>query len=394
MHDLVLLVILLIALACGWWLGKKQGRIYPYQGERLLNGYFDGLDSLLKVQTSEAIEKLVDVSQRQENLVEINLALGRLFRAKGELDKATQTHQMLLARTDLEKDKLQLVQYELAVDYVAAGLLDRAERLLEELAQEQGNMRSKSLELLMQVYQREREWDKAITAAQALMSRKAPQIKPVLAHYHCELALLASNEEDYRHARRLLKKALHYDPDSVRASLLKARIDAKTDHLRDAVKAYRKIREQDADFMAEVLPELMECYQKLGKEKEFVDYLLESLREENREALHVAAAKLLKQSDASIQEMLSLTQKRLQQEPSLRGLSNLLEMRLQSARRGESAGMTEALEEIQKVIDRLLLPKPLYRCSECGFAGKKLVWLCPSCQQWGTIRPINGAEDD
>ena len=392
MPDLLLLTALLVAVGCGWWLGSQQGKRKARSGLALSKGYLGGLDIFIKEQSDESIEKFLNALDPQGNTADIHLALGRLFRTRGEVDKATHLHQGLLARSDLPRDKLLLIQFELANDYMVAGLLDRAERLLEELSRESGEVKWRSTELLMQVYQREKEWDKAIGAALVLLPRKAAEIRPVLAHYSCEKALEALAENEINLARRALKRALSYDQNSVRASLLKGRIETDAGNFKEAIKALRRVKDQDISYLPEAIPQLSHCYKQLGKQDVFMSYLTDCIAQNPSITLVITAVDILQGIAGQKQEANRLIKEQLKSRPSLRGLLRLIDMQIEaSAKVGQS---NEDLSELRSVTAQLIETKPVHRCTVCGYSSRSLVWLCPGCQQWGKIKHIYGQEGE
>lgn len=393
MHDLLLLTALLAAVGSGWWLGSKQSQWRARKGVTDSKNYFGGLDFLIKEQSDESIEKFLNTLELHGNTVDIHLAFGRLFRTRGEIDKATRLHQELLACSDLPRDKLLLIQFELASDYMVAGLLDRAERLLEELSRESGEIKWRSTEMLMQVYQHEKEWDKAIDAAQVLLPRKAAEIRPILAHYSCEKALEALAADEINSARRELKRALNYDPNCVRASLLKGRMESEEGHFKEAVKALLRVKAQDASYLPEAVPLLSYCYKRLGKEKEFIFYIEDCLQHNPSLNLAVAAIELLQGDDGQKVSVGKLVKDQLKNHPSLRGLLCLINLQVEVAKSKGNQG-DEGLLELQSLTAQLVESKPMHRCSSCGYSGRRLVWLCPGCQQWGKIKPIYGLEGE
>ena len=130
---------------------------------------------------------LIGALETHEETVEIQLALGNLFRRRGELERATQLHQNLIARSGLEPEQRLLALYELGQDYYKAGLFDRAESLLHEVA-ETDEYSEPAYRLLLQLYEQEKEWDNAIDAAKRLSSSSGEDLTGLLAQYNCDLA--------------------------------------------------------------------------------------------------------------------------------------------------------------------------------------------------------------
>jgi lipopolysaccharide biosynthesis regulator YciM len=91
----------------------------------------------------------------------------------------------------------------------------------------------------------------------------------------------------------------------------------------------------------------------------------------------------LRDSHAAADEFIS---EQMRTRPTLRGLLALL-----STHR-EPAAADQAM--LQSLLQKLVLSKPAYQCHRCGFSGRQIHWLCPSCKQWNTVLPIGGAEGD
>lgn len=385
MHDLLLLAAFVLATGVGWWLGRRDANKSPVQSPALAEEYFKGLSFLLDEQPDEAIDHFLQALDINSETVDTHLALGRLFRKRGDVEKATRIHRALLARPDLEKSQLLLAQYELANDYMAAGLLDRAERILLELGNAQGEIKWRSLQLLMELYQNEKEWDRSITVAQQLLGRKHPSTRPLLAHFCCEKAQVFICSGGIEAARKELKRALGYDGSCVRASLLKGSLELGAGNYRKAIKAYKKVRYQDASFLTEIITGLAHCYHKLGREKELGQFLRDCLQDNASVGLALAAADYLYFGDNKLEDTNRFIGDALQASPSLNSVAYLLDAQKQKP----GPVKKEMLDNLQAIVGQLIELQPVYRCNHCGYSGKKLVWLCPGCRKWGTIKPIN-----
>lgn len=390
MNDWLLLVALLVAIGVGWSLGRRDIRQRSSKGGANPDGYFEGLSFLLKEQPDETIDLFINALGAQGSAVDTHLALGRLFRTRGELDKATRVHQALLARTDLSRDELLLAQFELANDYMVAGLLDRAERLLCELRDSDGEIKWRSTQLLMEIYQHEKEWDQAISAALMLLSRKSQEVRPVLAHYCCEKARDYIASDETAQARREIKRALNYDPKCVRASLLKGQLEIQAGHYKEAIKAFRRVKDQDPCYLPESIPKLSACYREMGKEKELTEFLLDCLQHNPSMTLVFEIADLLYSGPDKRKDAHQFISEQLRSRPSLKGVLRLIDMHMDSSDNNE----TKHLAELRSLAAQLIESKPVYRCSHCGYAGKRLTWLCPGCKHWGKIKPIYGLEGE
>jgi lipopolysaccharide assembly protein B len=390
MQEGWLLLVLVLAVACGWLLGRWQrSRSRGADKKQLPEAYYRGLNYLLNEQPEQAMDMFMQALDDDSGAIDTHLALGKLFRARGDFSKATRVHQNLLARPDFDSAQQLLVQFELASDYMAAGLFDRAERLLNELliASSTG-IRKKSLLLLLELYQREKEWLQAISTAEALLAMQDDSVTPMIAQYLCEVAEQHFKKGDEVEVRFVLKKALSHDRGCIRAYLLLAKIDVETQQYRDAIKTLKQIKKQDVGYLAESMPALQNCYQKLGQEKNFHAYLLECLHDGSLIPSGFNGSQAMRKLTAKPEQLSLSVNKEARQSPSLHGLRYLIDFQMYDAQGAD----IDYLQNLREFVDQLIEVHLAYRCRHCGYKGKHLTWLCPSCQHWGTIRSSHTIE--
>ncbi|HEC17732.1 MAG TPA: lipopolysaccharide assembly protein LapB [Gammaproteobacteria bacterium] len=387
--ELTLLFILLpVAAASGWWLAKRHYRTGLPAGTsrpaEFSADYFRGLNLLLNEQPDKAIDVFVKMLQVDNDTVETHLALGNLFRSRGEGDRAIRIHQNLIARPTLSKAQRALALFELAQDYLRAGLLGRAESLFEELLA-QNEYRAEALAKLLDIYQQEKEWQKAIDTAQRYEHLTGQRMNLQIAHFYCELGEQAFDRGDYKTAMRLARRALNADRQCVRASLLQARAEQANGDYRAAIKSLKQVEKQDTGFLPEIVAPLLACYQSLEKTGEAERYL------EHLSTRYGGITPLLGLADLLCQrgktrEASERIVKSLSEKPSVRGLNHLIELHLLNS----EGAARENLLILKELTHRLLEEKLPYRCTHCGFKVKTLQWRCPTCKEWASIRPIQG----
>lgn len=396
MADLAFFFFLLAAIAIGWLLGRRSIRKKVDCGDQqqaLARSYAQGLNYLLSERPDDAIDKFIDSLEVSSATFDTHLALGNLLRKRGEHDQAIRVHQNLLARPSLPRASQQKAQLELARDYIAAGWLDRAERLLQELVETSTELRNTSLEHLVEVYRDEREWAKAIHAVNLLHGRRFKRLSsewaPIQAHFCCELAEEAINGKDYLSARKHIDAALGYHRNSVRANLLWGRLEYLLNRPQEAIKVLQRIPRQSPDYIPETLDLLITCYSEVGDEKGLDKYLETLLREHPSNSVLIALTERIhrRQSEA---EAVAFMGKQLALRPSLRGLGHFLELHIDSTQ----GRARENLSLLKTLIDQLIASRPHYRCSNCGFSGNQLHWLCPSCKHWDSVRSVKGVEGE
>lgn len=384
--ELALLFGLLpIAALSGWWIGQRS-RKAPARQDKISfsSDYFKGLNYLLNEQSDKAIDVFVKMLEVDSETVETHLALGNLFRRRGEGERAIRIHQNLIARPTLNKEQRALALYELGQDYLRAGLLGRAEALFLELL-DQGEYRHESMEKLMDIYQQEKDWQKAIDIAKRIENLSGRDMGKVMAQYYCEQGEAFRASGDTRLALRMAKKALTSDRQCARASLLQADIEKSTGHCKAAVKTLKQVEKQDARYLTEVIAPMMECFHAMGKLNEAERYLNYLLEKYDGITPLLALVDLIRQRDgerAASNRIVAFMRER----PSVKGLDRLIELNLVN-----SDGVArENLLILKELTRRLLEEKSTYRCKNCGYKANILRWNCPGCKKWGTIQPIQG----
>ncbi|MEP4485633.1 MAG: lipopolysaccharide assembly protein LapB [Halioglobus sp.] len=398
MNDALIFLLLFVAIAIGWYLGRRSAGL-RVAGSNHRSDYYKGLNYLLDTHSDvdrDSVDMQADsyVSNLEvsSETLEAHITIGKVLRKRGEVDRAIRIHQNLLSVPDLPQAQVHEAHLELALDYVAAGLLDRAEQLFLDLAQESPLQRQPSLHHLQEIYQSERDWPKAIAVAKAQLSDDqassgseitAPgqSVAVALAHYHCELAAQALEASDEALVRRELGEALAQDAQCARASLLLAELELRAGNVKRAVSSLRNIRQQNPDFIVESIPLLRQCYEAVGDTATLQTYLRDCLDAYPSAPLVLAIAEDLQQSSGEIAAAEFLSSQ-LADRPSLRGLQRLIGMQLASA----EGAIRGNLAVLQVLVERLIEERPAYRCGHCGFSGTQLHWSCPSCKHWSTMK--------
>ncbi len=381
-----LFLLLPLAAASGWWAAQH--------GPRRAGGvgtpdpaYFRGLNYLLDDQPDKAIDVFVKLAEMDSETAEVQLALGGLFRRRGEVDRAIRIHQGLMARQDLAKRLRALALQELAHDYMRAGLFDRAERLFEELTEFRDHRR-RALSNLLDIYQQEKDWRRCLETADRLQSLTGDTLAPAMAQYHCELAVEALRQYDDEQAQACLRDALATDATCVRATLLQARLALDRGEADRAILLYRRVGDQGPRLLPEILPGLLEAFR--GRPP---SDLLETLRSLHRD--HPNGALLLALADAverveGRQPAIRLLVEYVGAHADLGAVERLLELR-ELPLSAEGAEALEMLRTLGRVVRHLRSRQPRYQCDHCGFVARRLHWQCPGCKHWASILPVQPA---
>jgi lipopolysaccharide biosynthesis regulator YciM len=376
------------AAMSGWWVASKQkGNHEQCQQNQLSREYVLGLNYLLNEQPDKAVDVFIKLLELDTETVETHLALGSLFRRRGEVDRAIRVHQNIIARPQLSLAQRKEALLALGRDYLSAGLFDRAERIFIEVVDMGDKNEIQSLNGLIAIYQQEKAWEKALEIVKKLEHALGHSMHVESAHYYCEMAEQAIKQEHIEKAYQSVRHALQIDKTNVRAHMIFAQLEIR--HLRypQAIRALKQVPKHDPDFMQEIIEPLVMCYQKIGELDECIEYLESLIIDHPRtSAIFVVAEQLREQK--SIHDAIDFVSRQLARYPSIRGLNKLIAWHLESAQ----GKVREQLQMLYAITTKFLENKPIYRCEHCGFSGKLLHWNCPSCKLWGKIKPINGLE--
>jgi len=223
---------------------------------RFSNDYFQGLNYLLNDEQDKALNIFIKLVETDWETIDTSLALGAIFRRKGEIDKAIKLHQNLLARPSLPQEYKGMVLLSLAKDYLQAGWLDRAENLFNEIVENEA-FTHEAQECLMSIYEKEQDWEKAINIARRFQSKGNITLAATTAHYYCELSQKAHSKNDLKEAEALATQALNADKNCVRASILLADFAITRGRFQKAIRFLRQVEIQNEKLLPLALDK---CY--------------------------------------------------------------------------------------------------------------------------------------
>lgn len=386
----LLFLLLPIAAGYGWYMGNRNASHRRQdQSHHISRQYVAGLNLLLSDQPDKAVDLFIELLKVDNETIDTHLALGNLFRSRGEVDRAIRIHQNLIARPHLSLDQRNLALQQLAKDYMVAGFFDRAEKILHQLVDEPDYKQS-ALQQLLSIYQQTREWERSIDIATRLVKTGKTKLKRDISHFLCELATQAKDDGAEIKVRPLLKKALTTDKTCVRASLMLASLDMEAGDHKSAIKILEQILEQDADFISEALPLLNQCYKHLNKEMALVRFLKCCLEKKTGASAELMMSDIINSHENSGMALNFLT-RQLTKNPTMKGFHKLMEFHVEQAEEGRAK---TSLNTLKFLVEEQLKVKPHYRCRKCGFSTHSLYWHCPSCRGWGSIKPIRGLDGE
>jgi lipopolysaccharide biosynthesis regulator YciM len=376
----------------GWLAARVDIQHFVRDARALPSSYFKGLNFLLNEQPDKAIEAFIEVVKVDPETVELHFALGSLFRRRGEYERAIRMHQHLLERADLGADQRAAALFEIGQDYLKAGILDRAEEVFLKLAEDErtGAHSAESRRFLLEIYQQEKDWDKAAAMAARLERESGQSRAREMSHFMCEKAANEATHSRPEAARALLESALEADRKSVRASLQLGDLARAAGDLDRAIGNWKHIEAQNPTYLALVAQRLLDAHREAGRLEEGLTLLTGYLeRYPSLDLLDAVFNTTLEAKGA--EAAYKLVRDELRRNPTLLGLDRLLEAQIVGT---TSADRRRDLELVRNLVNGHTRRLARYRCESCGFKARQFYWLCPACGGWETYPPRRSEEFD
>ena len=361
----------------GWLAARVDIKQIISESTDLPSAYFKGLHYLITNQYEKAIEAFDDAIKIHNDSLELHFALGALLRRTGQIERAINLHIDLLEKKEITLEQQESVEAELAQDYFKAGLYDRSEELLLTLNKEK--YYQFSLNTLLEIYVKEREWKKAIKTATELEKISGVSFRISISHYFCEIAVNQILNKKNILAKKSLNQALEESKNCTRANILLGDIYAEEKLHEEAIVYWKKIEFQQPEYLGLVAPKIINSFQALDKINEglsilsrFFDiYKLKTL-------LNVLYENVLINEGASQAE--NIARNELIQRPSLSALDKLFQ-----AQTIGNTNKIDNMELIQQTIKNTIGDRRFYMCSQCGFKARQFHWQCPACNAWESL---------
>ena len=356
----------------GWLASRFDLRQLRAENRRAPKAYFKGLNFLLNEQQDQAIDAFIEAVQSDPDTSELHFALGNLFRRRGEYDRAVRVHQHLLSRGDLGNADRQRAQHALALDFLKAGLLDRAEEALARL--EGSPFEGQARLALLAIYERSRDWPAAAAIAQKMHAAAQGDFSVRQAHYLCEQALALSARGDAAGALARLQQAVAAAPLAPRPWLETARLQHQQADPAGAVATLLQLATDTPQALPLAAPLLVQAAQAAGQGGAVLRTLHRNYSA--LPSLDVLDA-IVALEDAATPQQPGGRQwyvHHLETEPSLVAATKWLQ--------GERLENEQFHPQVQRALERASAPLMRYRCAACGFEARQHFWQCPGCQSW------------
>ena len=379
------LLALPLFFALGWLAARIDIKQLMSESRALPTSYFKGLNFLLNEQPDKAIEAFIEVVKIEPQTIELHFALGSLFRRRGEVERAIRMHQNLVERADLPQQQKLDALFELAQDYLKAGLLDRAEELFTKL---KGTSHAEAaLKYLLEIYEQEKDWKKAVDTAQQLTVVAGQSYQKEIANFYCEMASKEIMDSRPEAARPYLEQALAHHRLCVRANILLGDLDLALNRLEAAINAWKRIETQNPAYLALVADRMFAAYKQLDKTGEGLNLLRGYLSKyPSLDVLNVVFTCILEQQGP--ESAYQLVRDEMRRNPTLLGLDKLLEAQLLEA----PVQRRHDLELVKNLVHQHTRNLAMYKCDSCGFRARQYYWHCPACGEWETYLPRRAEE--
>ncbi|CAN5416668.1 lipopolysaccharide assembly protein LapB [soil metagenome] len=384
--DLELLLMISVPAAfvvfgLGWIAARVDIRQLVESSRSLPRSYFRGLNFLLNEEPDRAIDSFIEAVQLDPDTVELHFTLGGMFRTRGETDRAIRIHESLLARSDLTVEQRDRASLELANDFFKAGMLDRAESGFVALIGSK-SCSAEALQSLMEVYEIEKEWKRAIDTAHALEAGSGRSLASRIAQFHCELAQTSLGHSRFDEAERHLKSARDADRNNVRAAILQGELEMERGQPQRAIECWLTIEKLSVLHMALIGPRLMQAYRDAGRAEEGLRLLRSVLAQSpSIDLLDLIYTETLAQQGAEAAHAIVLEE--LRRSPTLIGLDKLVEARAALV----PPELSSELDLVKGLLHQETRKLSRYTCGQCGFRAHRFYWQCPGCRHWNTYVP-------
>lgn len=363
-----------LAFAAGWFASRFDMRQWRIEEREAPKAYFRGLNHLLNEQQDQAIDAFVEAVQRDPDTSELHFALGNLFRRRGDYDRAVRVHEHLLSRGDLTQPDRERAQHALALDFLKAGLLDRAEAALQQL---EGTVYEAEARLaLLAIYERSRDWPHAADMAALLENAERGSFQLRLAHYRCEQADQLRQQGKAGEALALLEALVVQAPESARAWIALADVRQSIGNTEGGLQALHALAQHAPQHLPLVAHSLVQWSRLCHQEAQALS-ILQHYQEQHPPSLDVTQALASLSTQPAQGRQLYLDH--LKQEPSLVAATLWLA--------DEHFGQPEQERSIKQALERATEPLKRYRCAACGFEARQYFWHCPGCQSWDSYPP-------
>ena len=371
-----LFLVIVIILSVIYYLYKPKNK----KNKNIFNAeYYRGLNYLLNNEEDKAFKIFTALMDVDSSTIETHLALGGLYRKRGEFDKAILIHQNLLSRPTLETELKNQALYELAKDFYNAGLYDRSEKIFKNISDIK-NYKKASLEYLIKIYEASKDWERAIDLIKTIGDIKVNghDKDMLLAQYYCEVSSIYIRQNQIEKSIAITKKALKINPMCVRANMQLADCYSLND-IGTSCQYLNAIIDQDNKFSSLMINKIIGLAKKINNTSVIMKYIV-SVSQIKDIAFLPEVYLFLYYKDEK-----TLAQQYLDKFED----NNLINKFIITHTLISSSDdmMSSNIKKLVTSYNQIFSNKHFFVCNNCGYKSNELNWLCPSCNSWETIYP-------
>ena len=365
----------------GWLAAKIDVKQLMNESKKIPSTYIEGLNFLLNEEKDKAIDVLVKLSVTESDSVELQFAVGSLFRSDGEIQRALAVHQGLLDRPDLTNAQRNRAVLAVGEDFFKSGMYDRAEVFLKRVRD--GDYAPDALRLLIDLYVNQNEWHRAVEVANQLQLATGRSNSGEIAHFMVEISMQLHAEGDGGKSIDWLRRALKLDSSAPRPRIVLGEMLKSQGRYLEAIHEWDRLELESASFIGLIADSLIECHEKLGTKAQCLE-------------------KFKKLTDSSPSHvLLTLTFK---MSIELEGQEAARDLARNFLRKTSDLGWaipildsikSDVAEASMADMDLLIDMATQYRqdeghlCDSCGFRAHTYYWRCPACRLWDTYAPTS-----
>lgn len=380
--ELWYLIVVPLLFAAGWWMRGIDFKQHQRETKGLDDHYFKGLSLLLSDEPDKAIDLFIEVVRLDPETIELHHALGNLFRRRGQFDRAIRIHNFLVNRAELPEAERAKALSELALDYLKAGMYDRAESAYEALAHAPKH-EAEAREALMRIYCTEREWKKAVDEAGRLAAT-GRDLHVEISHYYCELAQLSRLAKDGSRALEYIRSALKANPENPRAIAMQADLALDAGDRSAALQAWDRLQAVKPAYLPLIAAKKADVMAE-NDSKAALEYLKDVFAQTGSvDVLNATVSRIASWADDS--KAAGFAAEALAKRPSLSSFSVLCSLR---AKLNPDDQQAKLLADITAKQSKFFAR---YQCRNCGFLAHTFTWQCPGCERWDSFPPLRADE--
>ncbi|MDY7035929.1 MAG: tetratricopeptide repeat protein [Thermodesulfobacteriota bacterium] len=356
--------------------GKKNNtKSLTNQGDK---AFFKGVQYILSNDHDQAIEEFTKSVQVNSDTIETYMALGNLYRSRGDIDRAIRIRQSIILRPSIdERIKIQSL-FDLGLDYRKGGFIFRSlEAFLEVINKQPSNI--VTLEEIEKIYEEIRDWGNAFVIRQKIARLTHGDHGHILAHHQTEMGKVFQGKGELSKAKSCLKKAISIHESCVDPYLHLGDLYFSKQEYKKAITTWKRVVRIAPRFTFLAYSRLEGAYSKMANLKPVEDFLRECAQLNSDAFTHMALARYL-YNEKDLHGALKELKSALDLDPSFWEARKFMGEILLAQDMQE-----EALAAYKELIPHLNVPYLKFQCANCGFRSDELLWQCPQCRKWDTI---------